>query len=87
MINAKGGKCELCGYNGSFSALQFHHMKPEEKEGKWIKESDLDNMILVCANCHRIIHCQKTEEYYENWRKDNHLALKHKRETQLRLAA
>jgi hypothetical protein len=27
----KGGKCELCGYNRCAGALDFHHIKTEEK--------------------------------------------------------
>lgn len=31
-ILKKGGKCENCGYNENISALDFHHINPEDKE-------------------------------------------------------
>lgn len=27
-----GGKCQICGYNRSFQALDLHHLNPSEKE-------------------------------------------------------
>lgn len=60
----KGGKCQLCGYNKSIRALQFHHLNPEEKDftisgGTKSFEKmkpELDKCILVCSNCHAEIH-------------------------------
>ncbi len=65
-IEYKGGSCRCCGYNKCNSALEFHHIDPNEKEFE-IKKStsrsfnesikiELDKCILVCANCHREIH-------------------------------
>lgn len=64
MIEYKGGKCEICGYNKNISALEFHHLNPEEKEftisdtkHSWEDtQKELDKCILLCANCHREIH-------------------------------
>lgn len=28
----RGGKCECCGYNKNLSALEFHHINPDEKK-------------------------------------------------------
>lgn len=61
-----GGCCQLCGYNKSLTALEFHHKDPTQKDFG-ISESgstrsfekiklELDKCILVCANCHREIH-------------------------------
>lgn len=64
-VEYKGGKCEICGYSKSMSALEFHHTDPSIKEKniarystrQWEKVVDeLDKCILVCANCHREIH-------------------------------
>ena len=60
----KGGKCQLCGYNKSIRALQFHHIDPNEKDfgisgGTKSFEKmkpELDKCILVCSNCHCEIH-------------------------------
>ena len=65
-IDYKGGKCELCGYHKSISALEFHHVDPSQKEFEISKAAginlklvklELDKCMLLCANCHREIHC------------------------------
>ena len=32
LVEYKGGKCEICGYDKCITALEFHHLNPEEKE-------------------------------------------------------
>lgn len=71
LINYKGGKCEICGYNKCIAALEFHHKNPEEKEfgigqkgytrSLFKNKQEVDKCILVCANCHRELHSQKTK--------------------------
>jgi hypothetical protein len=65
-VEYKKGKCELCGYDKSISALQFHHLDPTKKDfdisdKHFISMNDvlkieLNKCILVCANCHCEIH-------------------------------
>lgn len=65
-VEYKGGCCEICGYNKSNSALQFHHLKPNEKKFNISEyrtrafsdeiKKELDKCMLVCANCHFEIH-------------------------------
>lgn len=63
-VDYKGGKCSICGYNKCTSALEFHHINPQEKElsfrntiRDWVKaKKELDKCICVCANCHRELH-------------------------------
>jgi 5-methylcytosine-specific restriction endonuclease McrA len=61
-VDYKGGKCIKCGYKKCLSALEFHHINPEEKEGynsHWTFERnkiELNKCVLLCANCHREIH-------------------------------
>ena len=31
-LEYKGGQCELCGYNKSAEALEFHHVEPSGKD-------------------------------------------------------
>ena len=31
-VEYKGGKCEICGYNKCYGALEFHHEDPSKKE-------------------------------------------------------
>lgn len=66
LVEYKGGKCEMCGYNKCIAALEFHHKDPSEKDfsvshdgctrGLEKCKKEVDKCILVCANCHREIH-------------------------------
>lgn len=66
LIDCKGSKCEICGYDKCLGALEFHHLDPSKKEFQlnvnyasqaWeIVKKEIDKCILVCANCHREIH-------------------------------
>lgn len=82
-VEYKGGKCEICGYDKNYSALEFHHLDPNEKDFTISKKNsswenikkELDKCILVCANCHREIHnpdsTQEILQTYVNKHKDN----------------
>ena len=62
----KGGKCQCCNQQYPNSVYDFHHLNPDEKDFnlgnkastiKWdIVEKEIEKCILVCANCHRMIH-------------------------------
>jgi hypothetical protein len=64
-IDLLGGKCCICGYNKSISAIDFHHINPNEKT-KTIKDisagslekvlTEAKKCVLLCANCHREHH-------------------------------
>lgn len=65
LVEIFGGKCQLCGYNKSIAALDFHHLDPSKKDfaigntpiHNWEKVlEESKKCILVCANCHREIH-------------------------------
>ena len=32
LVEYKGGKCEICGYNKCLGALDFHHLDPSQKD-------------------------------------------------------
>ena len=60
-----GGECKKCGYNKSYSALDFHHRIPSEKEMtiskcislSWDKiKAEIKKCDLLCSNCHREEH-------------------------------
>ena len=65
-VEYKGGRCEVCGYNRYFGALDFHHRDPTLKEFKVSSvnnhtfddrvKSELDKCSLVCKCCHSEIH-------------------------------
>ena len=64
-VDRLGGKCQVCGYDRCVEALEFHHVDPEEKAfniGDRVTSleailPELEKCVLVCANCHREIHC------------------------------
>lgn len=76
LVEYKGGKCEICGYDKCISALEFHHLNSEEKDfgiaSKGYTRSieknkeEVDKCILVCANCHREIHDKIKRKNLEN---------------------
>jgi len=68
IIDYMGGKCVHCGYNKCNRVLDCHHLNPNEKEytvaqmvgKKWsFIEQEIKKCILLCNNCHRIIHLKK----------------------------
>lgn len=70
-VKYKGGKCELCGYGKCLQALDFHHLDHKQKNfgisldgltRSWEKvRRELDNCIMLCANCHREVHAGMTQ--------------------------
>lgn len=65
-VEYKGGCCQSCGYSKCLSALEFHHLDPNEKDfgigSKGYTRSfdkvkiELDKCVMLCANCHREEH-------------------------------
>jgi predicted nucleic acid-binding Zn ribbon protein len=66
LVEYKGGKCEKCGYDKCFRALDFHHKNPKDKKfnisAKGLSQSweslkkEADKCMLICSNCHRELH-------------------------------
>ena len=66
LLQYKGGKCVVCGYNKCVAALDFHHIDPSQKDfavGRSLKnmnitkvEKELDKCVILCSNCHREFH-------------------------------
>lgn len=67
LVEERGAKCEICGYNRCRDALEFHH-NDDNKEfsisGDGVTRSldkarkEADKCMLICANCHREIHSE-----------------------------
>lgn len=63
-----GGRCSECGFEvtkDTIAAFDFHHIDPSEKEytpsdmlmlNKEKVLNELDKCLLLCSNCHRILH-------------------------------
>lgn len=64
LVEAKGGKCERCGWSGHPGAFQFHHTDPSAKSyslsGNKLLVKDRWNEVnkceLLCACCHSVEH-------------------------------
>jgi hypothetical protein len=61
----RGGKCELCPYDRSLVALDWHHKDGEIKLltiGNSLSYSyerlkaETEKCMLICSNCHRELH-------------------------------
>ena len=72
MVESMGGCCQICGYNKTHKALEFHHIDPNEKEMgfgetrannvSWAKlVVELRKCIMLCSNCHKEVHEGITE--------------------------
>ena len=71
LVEYKGGKCKICGYNKSPMALDLHHIDPKTKSfGLAVRgltrswealKREADKCALICANCHREIHAGITQ--------------------------
>lgn len=65
-VEYKGNKCSCCGGTYPYAVYDFHHLNPEEKDFglgdkhstvKWeLVKIEIDKCILLCANCHRMVH-------------------------------
>jgi predicted HNH restriction endonuclease len=72
-IKHLGGKCMECGWHGNQAAFQFHHKNSDKKDfiignvanKSWdVIKMELKKCILLCANCHAIVHSTKNENTF-----------------------
>lgn len=75
LIIYKGGMCCICGYDRIYWALDFHHLKTEDKSfdissarSRSMKnlKKEADKTILICKNCHAELHAGLHPEYARN---------------------
>jgi hypothetical protein len=87
-VEYKGGKCQICGYDKSPAAMDFHHTDPKLKDFQissgrsigWEKmKSELNKTILLCANCHRETHWNESEKILEE--REIKVRSKHKKQS------
>ena len=55
------GHCRIC---GKYTKAQPHHIKPRSQGG----EDTMENLILLCHDCHYQIHHGKVTEYRKRLR-------------------
>lgn len=76
IVNLKGGKCLLCGYDKCTAALEFHHLDPSKKEfqinKRWSMSDEsilkeIDKCVLLCSNCHREVHWKQDRGEVIEW--------------------
>lgn len=67
LLKRRGGRCAICEYQKSYSALCFHHRNPESKEfnisgtnltklARARLELEADKCDVYCLNCHSELH-------------------------------
>ncbi len=65
-IKQKGGCCQVCSFDKYDGALEFHHIDPSKKDASMSSmtrkpdspevQAELKKCILLCSNCHKMIH-------------------------------
>jgi len=78
MLDYRGGKCSMCGYDKCIGSLDFHHIDPSKKETIINKfrnletaKPELDKCIILCANCHRELHFNEGKVFSKEAREKN----------------
>jgi hypothetical protein len=73
LVEYKGGKCCICGYNQCDAALDFHHLRDKAFTISRARSRSLNNLkkeadktILVCRNCHAEIHTGMHVEFLKS---------------------
>lgn len=68
-----GGRCKRCGFNEDTDILHFHHLDPCDKrynisdylyKGFEYVRPELNKCVLLCLNCHKIVHKIKDPNYF-----------------------
>lgn len=65
--------CAKCGYNEYSTALDFHHLDPNQKDTTVARmlanrytldkiTNEINKCICLCANCHRVFHFLEKEQ-------------------------
>jgi len=63
-----GWECKMCGLQSDYPEVyDFHHLNPDEKNislscytSSFLDRiSELDKCVVLCSNCHRILHTRK----------------------------
>jgi len=71
LLDYKGGKCIICGYDKHNHNLTFHHLDPSKKEMKIgassrsfeILKQEVDRCVVMCHLCHNDTHAGFYPQY------------------------
>jgi len=71
LIEARGGRCQDCGYLACVTALEFHHRDASSKRfavgdfsGSLTRLlAEVEGCDLLCANCHRSRHAREAVQH------------------------
>jgi len=67
-------KCRDCGYDKTFVALDFHHVKDKvfhitsmmmkalTEKNKQLMKEEVEKCVVLCSNCHRELHWNEKRE-------------------------
>jgi len=68
-LNSEYFKCTKCNYtNNIFAPFDWHHIEPKNKKyeiSRMVRHTkvklfeELDKCILLCSNCHRLVHYEE----------------------------
>lgn len=71
LVAVAGGCCQLCGYNKSMVALEFHHLDRSDKKFSISKMNgtkgyitlleEIKKCVLLCSNCHKEVEAGISE--------------------------
>lgn len=86
LVKMMGGCCSRCGYDKNLSALEFHHVNPEEKtmqlDSRHLANSSMEKIIeeskkcvLLCSNCHKEEHYPEMDKVILENKTLNHKSL------------
>lgn len=76
LVEHKGGKCVICGYNRCLHALDFHHVRDKEFElsqsnltsNSWEKiVVEVDKTVLLCKVCHTEVGAGMHQSEEKKW--------------------
>lgn len=70
LVHEAGGACVICGYSRCIAALEFHHLRPDDKRCALSQHGNARSLasaraeaqkcVLLCANCHREVEARVT---------------------------
>ncbi len=77
LIRHLGGRCVRCETEYPLECFDFHHTDPRNKSfeinqntlgaNQWdVILTEASKTALVCSNCHRSIHVNNEEDYFDN---------------------